>query len=61
MPLARLAQYQHCLLRRNGVRTTWNSPCPESSVAEQIALLRLSWQAGDIDILAKVSAADHSS
>lgn len=22
MPLARLAQYQHCLLRRNGVRTT---------------------------------------
>jgi hypothetical protein len=21
MPLARLAQYQHCLLRRNGVRT----------------------------------------
>jgi hypothetical protein len=25
MPLARLAQYQHCLLRRNGVRTFWMS------------------------------------
>jgi hypothetical protein len=25
MPLARLAQYQHCLLRRNGVRTGWSS------------------------------------
>ena len=24
MPLARLAQYQHCLLRRNGMRTTWS-------------------------------------
>jgi hypothetical protein len=24
MPLARLAQYQHCLLRRNGVRTSWS-------------------------------------
>jgi hypothetical protein len=24
MPLARLAQYQHCLLRRNGVRTLWS-------------------------------------
>ncbi len=23
MPLARLVQYQHCLLRRNGVRTEW--------------------------------------
>lgn len=23
MPLARLAQYQHCVLRKNGVRTTW--------------------------------------
>jgi hypothetical protein len=25
MPLARLAQYQHCLLRRNGVRTHWSN------------------------------------
>jgi hypothetical protein len=25
MPLARLAQYQHCLLRQNGVRTGWSS------------------------------------
>lgn len=24
MPLSRLAQYQHCLLRRNGVRTGWS-------------------------------------
>jgi hypothetical protein len=24
MPLARLVQYQHCVLRRNGVRTIWS-------------------------------------
>jgi hypothetical protein len=25
MPLARLAQYQHCLLRRNGLSTSWSA------------------------------------
>ena len=25
MPLSRLAQYQHCLFRRNAVRTTWSN------------------------------------
>ncbi|MCF7675003.1 MAG: hypothetical protein K9M97_06645, partial [Akkermansiaceae bacterium] len=24
MPMSRLAQYQHCLLRRNGVRAHWS-------------------------------------
>jgi hypothetical protein len=45
MPLARLAQYQHCLLRRNGVRTNWSrmGAC-ESSLADQLALLRLQWR-----------------
>ena len=44
MPLARLAQYQHCLLRRNGVRTTWNEPETDVfSLREQIEALRVKW------------------
>ena len=44
MPLARLAQYQHCLLRRNGVRTTccW-SETGTSTVRDQLVSLRLQW------------------
>ena len=46
MPLARLAQYQHCLLRRNGVRTHWNgSASSGGSLRDQIAQLRLQWRA----------------
>ncbi len=45
MPLARLAQYQHCLLRRNGVRTNWscagNSQFP---LREQLETLRIQWE-----------------
>ena len=47
MPLARLAQYQHCLLRRNGLRSHWSTPYSESGVAEQMTLLRLNWQASN--------------
>lgn len=44
MPLARLAQYQHCLLRRNGVRTHWGSSGSGGDLGEQIAKLRLQWR-----------------
>ncbi len=41
MPLARLAQYQHCLLRRNGVRTSWSSAGTEqTTLREQLEALR---------------------
>jgi hypothetical protein len=39
MPLARLAQYQHCLLRRNGVRTGWSATQQEGSA--KLALVQL--------------------
>jgi hypothetical protein len=45
MPLAKLAQYQHCLLRRNGVRTRWSSSNDETaSIGDQLAALRLQWR-----------------
>ncbi|MBN8459435.1 MAG: hypothetical protein J0M04_16525 [Verrucomicrobia bacterium] len=45
MPLARLFQYQHCLLRRNGVRTHWSSVgLAQPSLREQLGALRLSWE-----------------
>jgi hypothetical protein len=44
MPLARLAQYQHCLLRRNGVRTTWSqSNIGTPSLREELESLRGRW------------------
>ena len=44
MPLARLAQYQHCLLRRNGVRTSWShSRYTECGLREQLEALRGRW------------------
>ncbi len=43
MPLARLAQYQHCLLSRNGVRTNWGSSCAEQNLSAQIDALRIIW------------------
>ena len=43
MPLARLAQYQHCLLRRNGVRANWSSSCAEQNLSAQIDALRMIW------------------
>jgi len=44
MPLARLAQYQHCLLRRNGVRTSWgNFGDDDDGLREQLEGLRGNW------------------
>ncbi|MCF7675923.1 MAG: hypothetical protein K9N23_16520 [Akkermansiaceae bacterium] len=41
MPMARLFQYQHCLLRRNGVRATWSSTGGgQTSLREQLEALR---------------------
>ena len=49
MPLARLAQYQHCLFRRNAVRTTWSNSAPGSiSLQEQLENLRRQWR-GAVD------------
>ena len=45
MPLARLAQYQHCLLRRNGVRTNWSSVgIGQGTLRDQLEALRLQWK-----------------
>jgi hypothetical protein len=44
MPLARLAQYQHCLLRRNGVRTHWSS-AGTGLIRDQLEALRVQWGA----------------
>ena len=42
MPLARLAQYQHCLLRRNGVRMNWvHSGDEKGDLREQLEALRV--------------------
>jgi len=44
MPLARLAQYQHCLLRRNGVRTHWSTiGTGQSTLRGQLEALRVDW------------------
>jgi hypothetical protein len=47
MPLARLAQYQHCLLRRNGVRTSWAANSPTSGLARRLEEIRQSWNAAE--------------
>jgi hypothetical protein len=48
MSLARLAQYQHCLLRRNGVRTHWSGGGTGGSLRDQFEALRVQWnRAGD--------------
>lgn len=48
MPLARLAQYQHCLLRRNGVRTNWSqSETGMPTLREQLEALRGRWNGED--------------
>ena len=44
MPLARLFQDQHCLLRRNGVRAHWSSTGEvQISLREQLKALRATW------------------
>ncbi len=47
MPLARLTQYQHCMFRRNDIRTTWSVPtgeCEGESAAEEFARKRDAWR-----------------
>jgi hypothetical protein len=52
MPLARLAQYQHCLLRRNGVRVNWSSSATQQfDLREHLGALRERWT-GTVDFLA---------
>ena len=44
MPLARLAQYQHCLLRRNGTAARWgNTAGVSASVLDELRALRERW------------------
>jgi hypothetical protein len=44
MPLARLAQYQHCLLRRNAVRTVWcRSSQGDPDLGAVLQQLREAW------------------
>ena len=44
MPLARLAQYQHCLLRRNGTAVRWsNTGGVSASVLDELRVLRERW------------------
>lgn len=48
MPLGRLAQYQHCLFRRNGIRTRWSNATPDgTSVKSQLQALREQWEQAD--------------
>ena len=48
MPLARPAQYQHCLLRRNGVRTIWcRADGAGLTLREQLEALRGRWIPAD--------------
>ena len=45
MPLARLAQYQHCLFRRNAILTRWSSEDTGGrDLREQMQVLRLQWR-----------------
>jgi len=51
MPLARLAQYQHCLLRRNGVRTHWSGARDlRTSLREQLKSLKMQWNKGGMQM-----------
>lgn len=44
MPLARLTQYQHCLLRRNGVAAHWsNTAGVSASVVDELRSLKAQW------------------
>jgi hypothetical protein len=48
MPLARLFQYQHCLLRRNGIRTSWNIlDARDSNLKEVLESMRSRWGTKD--------------
>lgn len=47
MALPKVMQYQHCLMRHNGMRTRWDATWgdgPAESVAEQLAKMRDHWR-----------------
>jgi len=45
MPLSRLAQYQHCLFRRNSVRTHWSTNLTgATNLKDQLQALRDQWK-----------------
>jgi hypothetical protein len=59
MPMTRLAQYQHCLFRRNSVRTRWSTAITDApSLKDQITQLRLQWLSGTTDAGSRSSDAD---
>jgi len=43
MPLARLTQYQHCLLRRNGVRTELSNQGRMGTATDQWNAIKQAW------------------
>jgi hypothetical protein len=43
MPLARLTQYQHCLLRRNAVRTEWGNKGGMGTATDQWNAIKQAW------------------
>ena len=47
MPLARLMQYRHCLLRKYDQRTRWSNEdaAVTATASEQLAQLRAQWLA----------------
>jgi len=49
MLMTRLAQYQHCLFRRNSVRTRWSNAITDApSFRDQMEALRQQWR-GAVD------------
>jgi len=53
MPMARVIQYQHCMLRRNSTRTRWSSSFPGDtgsetviSLGDRIAEIKAQWEHG---------------
>ena len=53
MPMARIIQYQHCMLRRNGTRTRWSAFSDGgdgggsvTSIGDRIAEIRDQWMKG---------------
>ena len=47
MPMAKLAQFQHCIMRRNGTRTVWSLSMDDETgsrdLGERMAALREQW------------------
>ena len=52
MPLAKVTQYQHCVMRHNGIRTRWGSTVTDSieTLSEQMQRMRRQWEQGSVDV-----------